>query len=139
MVMKNGKIVGLKKKKLEAVLDNPKPKKPKTELKVKDKKPKAEKSKPEKSKPEKSKAKTRKETSEPESGYLKLGEHGYLTVALTEDDGGNKVVAFRKFYTTKNDSEKKPARGGFNMQASSAELKILATQLRQFAKEIDGE
>lgn len=134
MVMKNGKIVGLKKKKVEAVLDNPKPKKPKTELKVKDKKPKAE-----KSKPEKSKAKTRKETSEPEPGYLKLGEHGYLTVALTEDDGGNKVVAFRKFYTTKNDSEKKPARGGFNMQASSAELKILAAQLRQFAKEIDGE
>ena len=134
MVMKNGKIVGLKKKKVEAVLDNPKPKMPKLD---KAKKVKAD---SEDVKPKTKKAKkTPSKTSEPEPGYLKLGEHGYLTVALTEDDGGNKVVAFRKFYTTKNDSEKKPARGGFNMQASSAELKILAAQLRQIAKEIDGE
>lgn len=131
MVMKNGKIVGLKKKKVEAVLDNPRPKKPKTDQPAKAEKVKA---KGKTAKPAQSKSR-----SEPEAGYLKLGEHGYLTVSLTEDDGGNKVVAFRKFYTTKNDSEKKPARGGFNMQASSAELKILAAQLRQIAKEIDGE
>lgn len=127
MVMKNGKIVGLKKKKVEAVLDNP------SKAKRKKAEPAAE------AKIIKKEKKTRKETSEPVAGYLKLGEHGFLTVSLTKDDDGKQVVAFRKFYTTKNDSEKKPARGGFNMQPSSAELKLLAQQLRQIAKEIDEE
>lgn len=130
MVMKNGKIVGLKKKKLEAVLDNPKPKKSKVKTDSE--------SKP-KTKVKAAVKQTRKETSGPQPGYLQLGDNSFLTVELAEDDNGKQIVAFRKFYTTKNDKEKKPARGGFNMQPSSAELKLLAGLLRQMAKEIDGD
>lgn len=138
MVMKNGKIVGLKKKKVEAVLDNPSSKKRAKPLSERASEEKAEKKAKSKKPEPKVDKKTRKESKQ-DGSFLQLGEHGFLTVSLSEDDNGKPVVAFRKFYTTKTDSEKKPARGGFNMQASSAELKILAAQLRQIAKEIDGD
>ena len=137
MVMKNGKIVLKKKKAVEPEAKVKKVKKksePKPEPEKKVKKKSEPKPEPEKkAKPKK----TRKETSAPEHGYIKLGEHSFLTVELATDDNNKQVVAFRKFYTTKTDSEKKQARGGFNMQASGGELKLLAGVLKQLAKEIE--
>ncbi|AQT28605.1 hypothetical protein YOLOSWAG_124 [Erwinia phage vB_EamM_Yoloswag] len=130
MVMKNGKIIIKRKRDAETEVKKKKSSKPVEVVADKPKKKKA------KAEPEKKK-KTRQETSEPAAGYIRLGEHSFLTVELAEDDRGKSIVAIRKFYSTKNDPEKKPARGGFNMEPSSSELKILAGLLRQIAKEID--
>lgn len=70
---------------------------------------------------------------------IATGEHGFLSVDLVEDEAGQKVIAFRKWFNTKKDAEIKPARGGFNMQPKASELKILAKRLRDLAQELDAE
>ncbi|ARW58766.1 hypothetical protein HOS33_gp126 [Erwinia phage vB_EamM_Y3] len=141
MAMVNGKIVGSKAKKIKKTLKRDKPVEKAsddTEIKKpKKKKVKAEKPAVSKEKPSKEKKVTRKETSEPVPFRIKTGEHGWLSVELSTDDKGSPVVAFRKWYNTKKDAEIKPARGGFNMPADSAELKILSVQLKNLAREID--
>ncbi|QZE60040.1 hypothetical protein pEaSNUABM35_00123 [Erwinia phage pEa_SNUABM_35] len=144
MAMVNGKIVGAKAKKIKKTLKHDKPlvetkakkkSKPLTEKDAELKRPKEKK----KAKVEEPKKKTRKETSEPELFRIQIGPHGFLSVDLANDDAGNRVVEVRKWYNTKNDSEIKPGRGGFNMQAKSSELKLLAAKLKAIAIELDAE
>lgn len=153
MAMVNGKVVGAKAKKIKKTLKHDKPlAEQAAELKrVKEKKAKkadktltgkdAELKRPKekKVKAEEPKKKTRKETSEPELFRIQIGPHGFLSVDLANDDVGNRVVEVRKWYNTKNDSEIKPGRGGFNIQAKSSELKLLAAKLKAIAIELDAE
>lgn len=151
MAMVNGKIVGAKAKKIKDTLK----KTPKV-LSEKDtelKRPKEKKSKKNtiregwedfkkeivEEAPAKKKKKTCVETSAPELFRVQIGPHGFLSVDLANDDAGNRVVEVRKWYNTKNDSEIKPGRGGFNMQAKSSELKLLAAKLKAIAIELDAE
>lgn len=137
MAMVNGKIVGVKAKKIKDSLKK-KRDKPLAEQAAELKAAKAKKPKKEE-KPVKAKKKTRKETSEPEMFRIQIGAHGFLSVDLATDDAGNRVVEVRKWYNTKNDSEIKPGRGGFNMQAKSADIKLLAAKLKAIAIELDAE
>ncbi|AWY08402.1 hypothetical protein HOT49_gp128 [Erwinia phage vB_EamM_Alexandra] len=153
MAMVNGKIVGETAKKIKRALKRDKPlAEQAAELKrVKEKKAKkadkpltgkdAELKRPKEKKKAKAEEpkKTRKETSEPELFRIQIGPHGFLSVDLADDDAGNRVVEVRKWYNTKNDSEIKPGRGGFNMQAKSSELKLLAAKLKAIAIELDAE
>lgn len=137
MAMVNGKIVGTKAKKIKDSLKKKRDKplaKQAAELKA----PKEKKAKKEE-KPQKAKKKTRVETSEPEMFRIQIGPHSFLSVDLANDDAGNRVVEVRKWYNTKNDSEIKPGRGGFNMQAKSADIKLLAAKLKAIAIELDAE
>ncbi|UAW53241.1 hypothetical protein pEaSNUABM30_00123 [Erwinia phage pEa_SNUABM_30] len=136
MAMVNGKIVGAKAKKIKDSLK--KKSKPLAEQAAELKAVKAKKAKKEE-KPQKAKKKTRVETSEPELFRIQIGAHGFLSVDLVNDDAGNRVVEVRKWYNTKNDSEIKPGRGGFNMQAKSADIKLLAAKLKAIAIELDAE
>lgn len=133
MAMVNGKIVGAKAKKIKDSLK--KKSKPLAEQAAELKAVKAKKEE----KPQKAKKKTRVETSEPELFRIQIGAHGFLSVDLVNDDAGNRVVEVRKWYNTKNDSEIKPGRGGFNMQAKSADIKLLAAKLKAIAIELDAE
>lgn len=152
MAMVNGKIVGAKAKKIKKTLSKVKPVERETEKPAKKKHPiqegwdefkgelakTAKKSK--KSEPVKEKAKkTRKETSAPELFRIAIGPNTFLSVDLANDDAGNRVVEVRKWYNTKKDSEIKPGRGGFNMQAKSSEIKLLAAKLKAIALELDAE
>ena len=137
MAMVNGKIVGTIAKKIKDSLKKKRDKplaKQAAELKA----PKEKKAKKEE-KPQKAKKKTRVETSEPEMFRIQIGPHSFLSVDLANDDAGNRVVEVRKWYNTKNDSEIKPGRGGFNMQAKSADIKLLAAKLKAIAIELDAE
>lgn len=150
MAMVNGKIVGTKAKKIKDSLKKKKHDKPLVE-KAAEKKAKnpvregweefknTELKRPKEEKPKKAKKKTRVETSEPEMFRIQIGPHSYLSVDLANDDAGNRVVEVRKWYNTKNDSEIKPGRGGFNMQAKSADIKLLAAKLKAIAIELDAE
>ena len=139
MAMVNGKIVGAKAKKIKDSLKKKKKHdKPLAEQAAELKAAKAKKPKKEE-KPVKAKKKTRVETSEPELFRIQIGPHGFLSVDLANDDAGNRVVEVRKWYNTKNDSEIKPGRGGFNMQAKSADIKLLAAKLKAIALELDAE
>lgn len=138
MAMVNGKIVGTKAKKIKDSLKKKKHDKPLSERAAELKAPKAKKAEAEE-KPQKAKKKTRVETSEPEMFRIQIGPHSYLSVDLANDDAGNRVVEVRKWYNTKNDSEIKPGRGGFNMQAKSADIKLLAAKLKAIAIELDAE
>ena len=140
MAMVNGKVVGSKAKKIKKTLKHDRPlvetkakKKAKPEPEQELKRPKK------KAKTEEPKKKTRKETSAPELFRIQIGPHGFLSVDLANDDVGNRVVEVRKWYNTKNDSEIKPGRGGFNIQAKSSELKLLAAKLKAIAIELDAE
>ncbi|QZE57336.1 hypothetical protein MPK71_gp127 [Erwinia phage pEa_SNUABM_1] len=153
MAMVNGKIVGVKAKKIKDSLKKKKRDKPLDEQAAELKAAKAKKAKKnpvregwdnfkkdlKEEKPQKAKKKTRKETSEPEMFRIQIGAHGFLSVDLATDDAGNRVVEVRKWYNTKNDSEIKPGRGGFNMQAKSADIKLLAAKLKAIAIELDAE
>ncbi|QZE58004.1 hypothetical protein MPK70_gp128 [Erwinia phage pEa_SNUABM_33] len=138
MAMVNGKIVGTKAKKIKDSLKKKKHDKPLVEKAAEKKASKVKKPKKEE-KPQKIKKKTRVETSEPEMFRIQIGPHSYLSVDLANDDAGNRVVEVRKWYNTKNDSEIKPGRGGFNMQAKSADIKLLAAKLKAIAIELDAE
>lgn len=138
MAMVNGKIVGAKAKKIKDSLKKSKKTEKLSEKDAELKRPKEKKVKKEE-KPVKAKKKTRVETSEPELFRIQIGPHGFLSVDLANDDAGNRVVEVRKWYNTKNDSEIKPGRGGFNMQAKSADLKLLAARLKAIAIELDAE
>ena len=138
MAMVNGKIVGAKAKKIKDSLKKSKKTEKLSEKDAELKRPKEKKAKKE-DKPVKAKKKTRVETSEPELFRIQIGPHGFLSVDLANDDAGNRVVEVRKWYNTKNDSEIKPGRGGFNMQAKSADLKLLAARLKAIAIELDAE
>ncbi|WAK44340.1 hypothetical protein [Erwinia phage vB_Ea_2910A] len=138
MAMVNGKIVGTKAKKIKDSLKKKKHDKPLVEKAAEKKASKVKKPKKEE-KPQKVKKKTRVETSEPEMFRIQIGPHSYLSVDLANDDAGNRVVEVRKWYNTKNDSEIKPGRGGFNMQAKSADIKLLAAKLKAIAIELDAE
>lgn len=139
MAMVNGKIVGAKAKKIKDSLKKKKKHdKPLAEQAAELKAAGAKKPKKEE-KPVKAKKKTRVETSEPEMFRIQIGAHGFLSVDLATDDAGNRVVEVRKWYNTKNDSEIKPGRGGFNMQAKSADIKLLAAKLKAIAIELDAE
>lgn len=137
MAMVNGKIVGTKAKKIKDSLKK-KHDKPLAKQAAELKAPKEKKAKKEE-KPQKAKKKTRVETSEPEMFRIQIGPHSFLSVDLANDDAGNRVVEVRKWYNTKNDSEIKPGRGGFNMQAKSADIKLLAAKLKAIAIELDAE
>ncbi|UAW96617.1 hypothetical protein pEaSNUABM22_00130 [Erwinia phage pEa_SNUABM_22] len=146
MAMVNGKIVGEKAKKIKRTLKRDKPLAEQAEELKRVKAKKAKKSeKPagkntELKRPKQKKVKeTRKETSEPEVFRIQIGEHSFLSVDLVGDDAGNRVVAVRKWYNTKNDSEIKPGRGGFNIQPKSSEIKLLAAKLKAIAIELDAE
>ncbi|QZE59033.1 hypothetical protein MPK64_gp130 [Erwinia phage pEa_SNUABM_16] len=146
MAMVNGKIVGEKAKKIKRTLKRDKPLAEQAEELKRVKAKKAKKSeKPagkdtELKRPKQKKVKeTRKETSEPEVFRIQIGEHSFLSVGLVGDDAGNRVVAVRKWYNTKNDSEIKPGRGGFNIQPKSSEIKLLAAKLKAIAIELDAE
>ena len=138
MAMVNGKIVGVKAKKIKDSLKKSKKSEKLSEKDAELKRPKEKKAKKEE-KPAKAKKKTRVETSEPELFRIQIGPHGFLSVDLANDDAGNRVVEVRKWYNTKNDSEIKPGRGGFNMQAKSADIKLLAAKLKAIAIELDAE
>ncbi|AXG67169.1 hypothetical protein HOU09_gp125 [Dickeya phage vB_DsoM_AD1] len=143
MAMVNGKIVGTKAKKIKDSLKKKKKHdKPlaeqAAELKA-SKEKKVEKKAKKEEKPQKAKKKTRVETSEPEMFRIQIGPHSFLSVDLANDDAGNRIVEVRKWYNTKNDSEIKPGRGGFNMQAKSADIKLLAAKLKAIAIELDAE
>lgn len=138
MAMVNGKIVGAKAKKIKDSLKKSKKTEKLSEKDAELKRPKEKKAKKEE-KPVEAKKKTRVETSEPELFRIQIGPHGFLSVDLANDDAGNRVVEVRKWYNTKNDSEIKPGRGGFNMQAKSADLKLLAARLKAIAIELDAE
>lgn len=138
MAMVNGKIVGTKAKKIKDSLKKKKHDKPLVDKAAEKKASKVKKPKKEE-KPQKVKKKTRVETSEPEMFRIQIGPHSYLSVDLANDDAGNRVVEVRKWYNTKNDSEIKPGRGGFNMQAKSADIKLLAAKLKAIAIELDAE
>lgn len=138
MAMVNGKIVGTKAKKIKDSLKKKKRDKPLAEQAAELKASKEKKAKKEE-KPVKAKKKTRVETSEPEMFRIQIGPHSFLSVDLANDDAGNRVVEVRKWYNTKNDSEIKPGRGGFNMQAKSADIKLLAAKLKAIAIELDAE
>ena len=136
MAMVNGKIVGAKAKKIKDSLKKSKKTEKLSEKDAELKRPKEKKAKKE-DKPVKAKKKTRVETSEPELFRIQIGPHGFLSVDLANDDAGNRVVEVRKWYN--NDSEIKPGRGGFKMQAKSADLKLLAARLKAIAIELDAE
>ncbi|QYW03093.1 hypothetical protein pEaSNUABM13_00134 [Erwinia phage pEa_SNUABM_13] len=139
MAMVNGKIVGAKAKKIKKTLSKVKPVERETEKPAKGELAKTVK-KTKKSEPVKEKAKkTRKETSAPELFRIAIGPNTFLSVDLANDDAGNRVVEVRKWYNTKKDSEIKPGRGGFNMQAKSSEIKLLAAKLKAIALELDAE
>lgn len=149
MAMVNGKIVGTKaKEKIKKALKRSKPLKETVEAREQEetKKPKKNairegwdkfKETELKQPKQKKSKKTRKETSEPELFRIQIGAHSFLSAELSKDDAGSPVVAVRKWYNTKNDPEIKPAKGGFNMQAKSSEIKLLAAQLKAIAIEID--
>lgn len=138
MAMVNGKIVGTKAKKIKKALKLDKPKE-EAEPKKKAKVSKKEKNpiKEDKTTKTKKTKKTRKETSEPEIFRIQIGPNTFLSVDLDESDKGEQIVAVRKWYNTQKDPEIKQARGGFNMQPKSSELKLLATRLRDIARVID--
>ncbi|QZE56325.1 hypothetical protein pEaSNUABM40_00129 [Erwinia phage pEa_SNUABM_40] len=145
MAMVNGKIVGAKAKKIkDSVEKKRKHDKPLSEREAELKRPKEKKAKKKdksemKAESSEKKKKTRKETSEPETFRIQIGPHSFLSVDLANDDAGNRVVEVRKWYNTQKDSEIKPGRGGFNMQAKSADIKLLAAKLKAIAIELDAE
>lgn len=133
MAMVNGKIVGAKAKKLKKSISKSKS--------VEDKpveKQKKEKTAPDSGKTTKVKKKEKAERPKKQDDLFRIaiGTNTFLSAELANDDAGNRVVAVRKWYNTKNDPELKPARGGFNM-AKSSEIKILAVHLKNLAKALD--
>lgn len=135
MAMVNGKIVGEKAKRIKKHLKHDKPlvekKKDLTKQAAELKAVKAKKVKEEKPK------KTRVETSEPEQFRIQIGGHSFLSVDLAMNDAGSPVVEVRKWYNTQKDPEIKPGKGGFNMQASPADIKLLAAKLKAIAIELE--
>lgn len=139
MPMVNGRIVKKDKTKKKAT-DSDKEVKVKKKKKVVEedvKKPAKKKKVVEEEKPAKKKKKVDKEqvkekktATGDEPQFITLGPNSFLSVVRTQDEKGNDVIAFRKFYSTKKDPAKKPARGGFNMVPNGPEVKILAALLK---------